>query len=79
MFVWCASSGVWDVKPKFHLFAELSTFMLHESGDPRDFWTYQDEDFVGFLSTLAFSRGGAREPATAPLKVIDRYRGLGGK
>ena len=68
--------SLWVVKPKFHLFVELAEFGVDEVGDPSLFWTYQDEDYVGWLAKIAKSRGGRRSVATTPTGVIQKYRGL---
>lgn len=67
---------MWIMKPKFHLWAELSFFQTFETGDPRDFWLYQDEDFVGLVAQLAMQRGGSRKIDTIPRNVINRYKML---
>ena len=38
---------VWRAKPKLHLVQELGEYMTEEVGNPRDFWNYADESFVG--------------------------------
>jgi len=64
------------LKPKAHLFAELAEFQAREFGDPRWFWAYQDEDFVGMIGKIAASRGGARVVDTIARIVFDKYRVL---
>ena len=66
----------WHVKPKWHLFIELAEFQAHESGNPKHFWAYKDEDFVGFIAEIAQSRGGQRNADTVPFQVIRRYKML---
>ena len=63
----------WALKPKFHLFQELAEFQSFEIGNPADFWNYKDEDFMGFVSALAFRRGGAVNPTTCTEQVLERY------
>ena len=65
---------VWAIKPKFHLFVHLAEDQAQTSGDPSRFWAYMDEDFVGYISTIALSRGGKRIATTVPINVIDKYR-----
>ena len=66
----------WRPKPKFHMLQELVEFSAVEAGNPRDFWCYMDEDFVGIISAVAMSRGGAEGPGTLPTRVVDRVRAL---
>ena len=66
----------WKMKPKLHMFQELAEFQAPQMGNPRNFWTYQDEDFVGWVAKIAHSRGGAKAAATAATRVMQRYRGL---
>ena len=66
----------WKLKPKFHLFLELTEFNAEDIGDPSLFWCYQDEGFVGWVATLALARGGGRRAATTPTNVVERYRAL---
>ena len=70
------SEILWKPKPKFHLMQELCAYTSMEVGNPTQFWCYKDEDFVGFASVLASSRGGGKAPYTNPLKVLDRWRPL---
>ena len=70
------SENLWKPKPKFHLMQELCEYTSAEAGNPREFWCYKDEDFVGFASVLASSRGGGKAPHTNPLKTLDRWRAL---
>lgn len=64
----------WRVKPKMHLFQELGEFQTDELGDPMSFWAYRDEDYVGLIASVGFSRGGANNATTAPERIIDRLR-----
>ena len=63
-----------QTKPKFHLFSEMGEYQSAELGNPRHFWAYADESFVGFVSTLAASRGGGHTASTLPERTIARYR-----
>ena len=64
----------WTVTPKFHMMQEMAESQSLEIGSPRDFWCYKDEDFVGFISTMAFSRGGACTAKGVTQRLVDRYR-----
>ena len=66
----------WKVKPKFHMVQELGEYTALEAGNPRDFWCYMDEDFVGFIAQVAMSRGGRQGPSTLPCRVVDRVRAM---
>ena len=66
----------WFLKPKLHLMQELCEYMVHDHGDPSGYWTYMDEDFVGFIAKMASSRGGPRKAKTAPTAVMARYSAL---
>jgi hypothetical protein len=66
----------WVIKPKHHLFQELGEYMTAEIGNPRDFWCYKDEDFVGFIAQVAASRGGGGNASTTPTRALQRYRAL---
>ena len=67
---------LWKVKPKMHMFIEMAEGQSEEAGNPSDFWTYMDEDFMGFIGQMAGSRGGKREVSTTPVNVLKRYKGL---
>lgn len=59
-----------------HVFLEMVEFQTRESGDPKHFWEYADEDFVGFIGKMAASKGGPRDVQTTALKGIRKYKGL---
>jgi hypothetical protein len=61
-----------------HMWQEMAEYMGTVIGNPRLFWAYKDEDFVGFISELAHSRGGGGMSSTVPRVAITRYRALGG-
>eukprot|EP00974_Lingulodinium_polyedra_P110324 10672075-Lingulodinium_polyedra.AAC.1 len=69
-------NDLWRVKPKMHLFQELAEEQTFALGNPKDFWAYKDESFMGFLASLACTRGGGSKAHTVPLRTIERYRGL---
>ena len=72
------ASHRWRLTPKVHLFQELAEFQGPAHGNPRNFWTYADEDFVGWIVKIARSRGGgANQAGTAAARVMQRYRALG--
>ena len=48
----------------------------YELGNPRGYWEYSDEDFVGLISKLALRKGGPATPRTCAQGVLDRYRAL---
>ena len=68
--------GFWKPKPKLHMFQALGTNQIFVMGNPKHFWNYADEDFMGFISTIARSRGGPQSAATTSLQVIQRFRAL---
>ena len=71
------SDRFWRRKPKFHMFAEL-TEQASFLGNPMKYWAYLDEDFVGQIARVAFSRGGPKAAATTARKVLTAYRALEG-
>ena len=66
----------WKVKPKLHLFQELLEFTAVEAGNPRNFWTYKDEDWGGWLAKRGARRGGASWAANVSLNLVNRFRAL---
>ena len=71
-----ANRNAWRIKPKFHLMVELFEYMASDLGNPRGFWEYRDEDFVGYIATLAIRRGGKNSLGASIDNVMTRYRGL---
>ena len=69
-------SLAWRMKPKFHLVQEMGEFQVQELGNPRLFWCYRDESFVGFIATIVSSRGGGGTASTNPLTAMEKYRAL---
>ena len=67
---------LWRLKPKIHLMQELFEYQGHQAGNPRNFWTYRDESFVGFLGTMAHPRGGKHTVASVPVACMNKYRAL---
>ena len=66
----------WRIKPKAHMFSELGEYQQVLMGNPATFWGYQDEDFVGYVSKLAHTKGGPKTAVTLPRQVLERYRAL---
>ena len=54
----------------------LKHFQSFSLGNPRGYWEYSDEDFVGIMSTLALKKGGANTHKACSHNVISRYRAL---
>ena len=46
---------MWKTQPKLHLFQHLCEYMCLYQGNPKYFWTYQDEDLVGEMIELCQS------------------------
>ena len=66
----------WRMTPKFSHVQKLAEFQATQIGNPRDFWAYKDEDFVGFIATLAMRRGGEAKCSTVRQGTFDRYRAV---
>jgi hypothetical protein len=64
---------MWALKPKFHLFAHLGESQVLEVGNPRLFWAYADESFMGQLSRMARPRGG-KQGAKATYNLLQKFR-----
>ena len=71
-----SDDSLWRMKPKTHMFQELAEYQGFVLGNPRLFWNYMDEDFVGFIATIAMSRGGPKMAATTASNVLQQYRAL---
>ena len=70
-----SDDGTWHISPKFHMLQELAEHQCTELDmSPEEFWTYKDEDFVGWVATFSASRGGAINASSEGLRVINRYR-----
>ena len=67
--------GRWEMNPKLHMFCELAEQSL-SFGNPRDFWAYRDESFMGIIAKMAASRGGGGIASTVPLQTMERWIGL---
>ena len=60
----------WHVKPKLHLFQELCEYSRR---NPRDFWCYRDETFGNVMALFAVRRGGADNPGTNCMHVLQAW------
>ena len=70
------STKLWTLSPKFHMWIEVTEYQAPHLGCPRTFWCYRDEAFVGYVSKLAFSRGGANVCATASMRLLTKVRAM---
>ena len=66
---------LWNVTLKQHFL--IHTAMICKYYNPRRYWNYADEDFVGRIAKLASSRGGPKAAATTTRKLLEAYRALG--
>ena len=60
----------WQVKPKLHLFLELTQC----SSSPALTWTYRDEDFGGHVAKVCKRLAGLNSPRTVGLQLLSRFR-----
>ena len=65
----------WYLKPKLHMMQELA-FESYDSGNPANYWTYKDEDFVGLIASFGNSKGGPRNVCSFIETVFLRYAAL---
>ena len=65
----------WKVKPKLHLFLELSMYLClqRQRGNPRTFWTYADETHGGIMRTVATSRGGKNSSLASAFRLLSMW------
>lgn len=63
----------WKLKPKVHLFQELTEYVCPMAGNPKYAWTYKDEDFGGYLVRMSSKRGGKNSSKSSALAVIQRF------
>ena len=61
----------WFMKPKLHMMQELA-ICAFDAGEPINYWTYQDEDFMGVIARMSSSRGGPRNAASISNNVFSR-------
>ena len=71
-----SDDNLWKLKPKMHMVQEMCEVQSELLGNPREFWTYRDESFMGVVSSMAHSRGGSATASTIPLRVLDTHRAL---
>ena len=64
----------WAVTPELQGLTEMCEFQAASIGNPAKFWVYTDKDLVGWVATLAGSRGGANTSAPSAAKVLNRCR-----
>ena len=69
------TNSCWYFKPKIHLMQELA-LAVFDQGDPANYWTYKDEDYMGLIASMSTSLGGARNPTTVPENVFVRIAAL---
>ena len=67
---------LWKLKPKMHMVQEMCEVQSALVVNPREFWTYRDESFMGVVSSKAHSRGGLATASTIPIRVLDTHRAL---
>jgi hypothetical protein len=65
-----SAAQFWAIKPKFHIFAEMTSM----DANPSTYWTYRDEDFGGHLANIARRRGGAYTPTAVAKSVLNKFR-----
>ena len=68
------SSVNWRMKPKVHLFQELTQYISVTHGSPELFWTYRDESWCGIMAKGAKRRGGQKNASTVPERLLQRFR-----
>ena len=61
---------MWMQRPKLHQFEHLIDGLLITPYNPRFYWCYTDEDFIGHI----VETGQGRHPWTLTLRVMQRYR-----
>ena len=61
----------WKVKPKFHLFLEMTM----EGHNPSLNWTYRDEDFGGSVAAASRSKGGPSVVECTAARYLNKFRG----
>ena len=71
-----SDDNLWKLKPKMHMVQEMCEVQSELLGNPREFWTYRDESFMGVVSSMVHSRGGSATASTIPLRVLDTHRAL---
>ena len=64
----------WRTKPKVHLMEELIEYQTLEKGSPCQYWTYKDESWGMWLSTVTARRGGKKSAWNVALSSLLRFR-----
>ena len=66
-----AESGLtfWKFSPQHHLFLHLCEWQSIESGNPKFYWVYADEDMVGHMIEVAHSC----HPSTMPVVALFKW------
>jgi hypothetical protein len=59
------------LRPKSHLLEHLALDKIPLLGNPRDSWCYADEDFVGFVKSIARK---TKHPRTLESRVKEKLR-----
>jgi hypothetical protein len=62
----------WGVKPKFHLFLEMTTC----KSSPAKCWTYRDEDFGGTVANMCTRRGGKNSPVSVGRTLFAKFAAM---
>jgi len=68
--------NMWRLKPKLHMAQEMLEYQGKELGNPRGFWEYLDEDFVGLIAKLAMRKGGGNTHRACTWNAMQRCRAL---
>lgn len=65
----------WKVKPKLHLFLELASFLCLQRhyGNPRNFWTYNDESYGGRARFAGASKGGKNSSSASAYRLLQTW------
>jgi hypothetical protein len=73
-----ANSLSWHCKPKMHSFLELTEFIAPVDGNPREYWCYRDEGWVGEVVVLASHLGGHNSAFANAKRMLDKYKAQNG-
>ena len=60
---------MWKMTPKLHMFEHLTELQCLIWGNPRFWWTYSDEDLVGYMVEVAESC----HPSTLALSILFKW------
>ena len=61
---------LWRVKPKMHLFQEC----CKDGSNPSTNWTYRDEDFGGYVASMAKLKGGTKSVKNTATNLLLKFR-----